>query len=109
MVDIVGGNAPDQPPHRLLAAVGPPAQIGVVQIGDRRPVYMAVIHANAIDDAEHVMEMLGEKLPLKARVVTSVAPTVGTHTGSSIESPTNQRKRRLYSSCSISWRSERIE
>ncbi len=27
------------------------------------------------------MEMVGEQLPLKARVVTSVAPTVGTHTG----------------------------
>jgi DegV family protein with EDD domain len=56
-------------------------ELAVEKIGDRRPVYMAVIHANAIDDAEHVMEMLGEKLPLKARVVTSVAPTVGTHTG----------------------------
>ena len=35
--------------------------------------------------------------------------TVGVHTASSIVSPTNQRKRMLYSSCSISSRSLRIE
>ena len=56
-------------------------ELAVEKIGDRRPVYLAVIHANAVEDAEMVMEMMGERLPLKARVVTSVAPTVGTHTG----------------------------
>jgi len=56
-------------------------ELAVEKIGDRRPVYLAVIHANAVEDAERVMEMVGEQLPLKARVVTSVAPTVGTHTG----------------------------
>ena len=34
--------------------------------------------------------------------------TVGTHTGSSMFRPTNQRNSRLYSSCSISIRSLRI-
>lgn len=56
-------------------------ELAVEKIGDRRPVYLSVIHANAVEDAERVMEMIGEQLPLKARVVTSVAPTVGTHTG----------------------------
>lgn len=56
-------------------------ELAVEKIGDRRPVYLAVIHANAVEDAEMVMEMMGERVPLKARVVTSVAPTVGTHTG----------------------------
>jgi hypothetical protein len=35
--------------------------------------------------------------------------TVGTHTGSSSSNPTNQRNKRLYSSCSISSRSLRME
>ena len=34
---------------------------------------------------------------------------VGTQTGSSTPRPTNQRNRRLQSSCSIGWRSERTE
>lgn len=57
------------------------AELAIERIGDKRPVYLAVIHANAAEDAEKVMEMIGEKLPLKSRVVTDVAPTVGTHTG----------------------------
>jgi hypothetical protein len=35
--------------------------------------------------------------------------TVGTHTGSSIPRPTNQRNRKLYCICSISCRSDRTE
>jgi fatty acid-binding protein DegV len=42
---------------------------------------MAAIHANAPEDAEKVLETVAEKVPLKARLVTDVAPTVGTHTG----------------------------
>ena len=34
--------------------------------------------------------------------------TVTSHTGSSTDRPMNHRKSRLYSSCSINWRSERI-
>lgn len=57
------------------------AELVVERIGDQRPIYMAAIHANALEDAEMVLEQIAEKLPLKARVVTNVAPTVGTHTG----------------------------
>lgn len=57
------------------------AELVVERIGDQRPVYLAAIHANALEDAEMVLEMIAEKLPLKARMVTAVAPTVGTHTG----------------------------
>lgn len=57
------------------------AELAVEKIGDRRPVYMAVLHANAVEDAELILEMVAEKLPLKHRMVTDVAPTVGTHTG----------------------------
>ncbi|HAY84202.1 MAG TPA: DegV family protein [Chloroflexi bacterium] len=57
------------------------AELVQERIGDRRPIYMAAIHANAQDEAEMVLDMIAEKLPLKARMVTAVAPTVGTHTG----------------------------
>jgi DegV family protein with EDD domain len=57
------------------------AELTIERVGDKRPVYMAAIHANAAQDAEQVLEVVAESLPLKARMVTSVAPTVGTHTG----------------------------
>ncbi len=60
--------------HRL-------ADLVVEEIGTQRPVYLALIHANAVEDAELVLEIIGDKLPLKSRIVTSVSPTVGTHTG----------------------------
>jgi DegV family protein with EDD domain len=60
--------------HRLVELV-------VEEIGNQRPVYMAAIHANAVEDAEMVLEMIAEKVPLKSRIVTGVSPTVGTHTG----------------------------
>jgi DegV family protein with EDD domain len=57
------------------------AELAVDRIGDRRPVYMAVIHANAKEDAEQVMELIAEQVPLTDQLITGVSPTVGTHTG----------------------------
>lgn len=60
--------------HRL-------ADLAIEQIGSQRPVYLAILHANAVEDAELVQELIADKVPLKSRIVTSVSPTVGTHTG----------------------------
>ncbi len=57
------------------------AELTLERIGDARPVYMAAIHANSPEDAEYVLEQVAESIPLKARLVTDVSPTVGTHTG----------------------------
>jgi DegV family protein with EDD domain len=57
------------------------ADLAVERIGDQRPIYMAAIHANALEDAEMVLEQVSKQLPLKEQIVTNVAPTVGTHTG----------------------------
>jgi len=57
------------------------AELAIERIGDQRPIYMAAIHANALEDAEMVLEQISKKLPLKDQIVTPVAPTVGTHTG----------------------------
>ena len=57
------------------------AELVIEEIGNQRPVYMAAIHANSVDDAEIVLEMIADKVPLKSKIVSPVAPTVGTHTG----------------------------
>lgn len=57
------------------------AELAIERIGDAKPIYMAAIHANAPEDAEYVLEQVAERIPLKARLVTDVSPTVGTHTG----------------------------
>ena len=57
------------------------AELAIERIGDQRPIYMAAIHANALEDAEMVLEQVSKQLPLKEQIVTNVAPTVGTHTG----------------------------
>jgi DegV family protein with EDD domain len=56
-------------------------ELVIERIGDRRPVYLATLHANAMQDAQYLMEQIASELPLKSRVVTAVSPTVGTHTG----------------------------
>ncbi len=56
-------------------------ELAIQRVGERRPVYMSTIHANAREDAEIVLEKIAEVLPLKHRVVTDVSPTVGVHTG----------------------------
>lgn len=51
------------------------------RVGDKKPVYLAALHANAREDAEQLMEMCSAEIELKDNVLTDVAPTVGTHTG----------------------------
>ncbi len=57
------------------------ADLVIERIGDQRPVYCAGLHGNAVEDAEAVLEMIGNAIPLKFRIVTDASPTVGTHTG----------------------------
>ena len=57
------------------------AELAIEEIGSQRPVYLAAIHANAVEDAELVLELVAEKVPVKSRIVAPVSPTVGTHTG----------------------------
>ena len=56
-------------------------ELAVERTGGKTPVYMAALHANAKEDAENLLDMVGEKLELKDTVLTDVSPTVGTHTG----------------------------
>ncbi|MEX3985827.1 tyrosine-type recombinase/integrase [Paraburkholderia sp. EG287A] len=60
-----------------------------------------------VDLVEGVLQVRRTKFR-KDRLVPVFVKTVGTHTSSSIARPMNQRNKRLYCTCSISWRSERM-
>jgi DegV family protein with EDD domain len=46
-----------------------------------RPLHLAVIHAAARDEAEELMERLAARAHVVERVITSVTPVIGAHTG----------------------------
>jgi len=51
------------------------------RIGERRPVEIAALHANAESVAEELVEELKKRLEISVSYVTSVSPGVGTHLG----------------------------
>jgi fatty acid-binding protein DegV len=55
--------------------------VALERIGDKRPVYLAVLHANARQDAEKVLELILSKIECRMSLITDVSPTIGTHTG----------------------------
>jgi len=56
-------------------------ELALDRIGDRRPVEIAALHANAQDVAEELVEELKKRIEITASYVTSVSPGVGTHLG----------------------------
>jgi DegV family protein with EDD domain len=56
-------------------------EVVLERIGEKQPVYLAVLHANAREDAKKVLEMITPKLECRMNLITDVAPTIGTHTG----------------------------
>jgi DegV family protein with EDD domain len=51
------------------------------QIGSRRPIRLASLHANALDDAKEILELAQQHLQLEEVVFSEVSPVVGTHAG----------------------------
>lgn len=51
------------------------------RIGDRRPVEIAALHANAQDVAEQLIEKVQGRIETVRTVVTGVSPAVGVHLG----------------------------
>jgi len=51
------------------------------RIGDRRPVEIAALHANAQEVAEQLIEMVQARIETVRTVVTPVSPAAGTHLG----------------------------
>ena len=53
----------------------------VEDIGSRKPVHLATLHANAERDAKDVLEKAAQLLNPVEKIITSVSPAIGTHTG----------------------------
>lgn len=54
------------------------------RVGERRPIHLAVLHANAPADAEKLLEKACQRFnpgDIKEAFCTSVSPAIGTHTG----------------------------
>jgi DegV family protein with EDD domain len=53
----------------------------IERIGDRRPVEIAILHANAEAVGHQLAEMMKERIEVAKAVVTGVSPGVGVHLG----------------------------
>jgi DegV family protein with EDD domain len=51
------------------------------RIGARQPVHLAVLHANAPEEARALLDEAGSRLNAMETVFSQVSPVVGTHTG----------------------------
>jgi DegV family protein with EDD domain len=51
------------------------------KVGDRKPVRLAVLHANAAEDAKALLEQGAKRVGAQETAVSDVSPAVGTHTG----------------------------
>lgn len=60
--------------HRVVELI-------VERIGERRPVRLSGLHANAFEDARFLLEEASDRLGPVEKVFTEVSPVVGTHAG----------------------------
>jgi DegV family protein with EDD domain len=51
------------------------------QIGDRKPVRIATLHANAAQEARDLLTRVGQQIEITETVFSEVSPVVGTHAG----------------------------
>jgi len=55
--------------------------LAVERIGDKKPVYLACLHANIDDVAKELLARTADIVKPEKTVVTGLSPAVGTHTG----------------------------
>ncbi len=51
------------------------------RIGGRQPVYLAVLHGNALSEAEQILALATEQLNPVETFISGVSPVIGTHAG----------------------------
>ncbi len=51
------------------------------EIGDRTPISIATLQANALEDANALIELAQERLDIKEVIHSQVSPVIGTHVG----------------------------
>ena len=53
----------------------------IERVGDRRPIHLGVLHANAQELAEDLLEMVSQKVDLAQSIISELCPAVGVHLG----------------------------
>jgi fatty acid-binding protein DegV len=53
----------------------------VENVAGRTPVRLAVLHANAATEAQQVLDAASEVMHPVEKILTSVSPVIGAHTG----------------------------
>lgn len=56
-------------------------EIAVEKIGDKKPVYLACLHANIEEDAKYMLEKLSPLVNATKTITVGLSPAVGTQTG----------------------------
>lgn len=56
-------------------------ELAVERIGDKKPVYLACLHANIEDEAKDLLARVADIVKPEKTIVTGLSPAVGTHTG----------------------------
>jgi len=56
-------------------------EIIMEEIGDRSPISIATLQANATEDANALLDLASEKMEIKEIVRSEVSPVIGTHVG----------------------------
>ncbi len=62
-------------------AVGRMLELVKEQVGDRKPVRIATLHANAAQEAREILERASKIMEINESVFSEVSPVVGTHAG----------------------------
>jgi fatty acid-binding protein DegV len=55
--------------------------MAIEKIGDRRPLYLNVIHANCEEKAKKVLEQISAEIEPVESFITWMSPVIGVHTG----------------------------
>ncbi|MCF6278286.1 MAG: DegV family protein [Anaerolineales bacterium] len=51
------------------------------EIGDRTPIHIATLQANAVEDANTLLELAGQEMNVVETIQSQVSPVIGTHVG----------------------------
>ena len=64
--------------HKSLVQL---AEMSVARIDSRSPLYLAILHGNALDDAQSLQSMLQERLQIDESVISDISPNLAVHFG----------------------------
>ncbi len=51
------------------------------RVGDSQPLHLAALHANALEEAQELLDIAAQGLTVSEKLISEVSPAVGAHTG----------------------------